>query len=112
MPEAKPRTLPQWAHYIAGLGGQDLRSKARAVNNIDFVEERISEGYSPDDVETLFILIAQQLQRTGLMLPDAGLYSYRRMSTQTPPIDIALPQLREPEPVEPDADAEDGDSEN
>ncbi len=112
MSESKPRTLPEWAHYIAGLGGQDLRSKARAANNIDFVEDRIAEGYSPDDVETLFILIAQQLKRTDLMLPDAGLYSYRRMSTQAPPVDIVLPALREPAPVAQQGEAPGADSEN
>lgn len=92
MSTTRPESLEQWAHYIAGLCGDDLRSKARAINKIDFVEELLDEGYSPDEVETLFILLAQHLARTDQMLPDAGLYSYRRMAKQTPPVVITLPE--------------------
>lgn len=102
MTAERPRSLDQWANYIAGLSGDDLRSKARAVNSIDFVDDLIEEGYSPDEVETLFVLLAQHLERTGQMLPDAGLYNYRRMATQEPPIPVVLPPPYEGEAV-PDA---------
>lgn len=114
MSTTRPETLEQWAHYIAGLSGADLRSKARAVNRIDFVEELLDDGYSPDDVETLFVLLAQHLERTGEMLPDSGLYSYRRMAKQSPPVAVALPEAHAGEPVPDDADTllEGEDSEN
>lgn len=100
----RPQSLDQWASYIAGLSGDDLRSKARAANNIDFVEELLGEGYSPDEVETVFVLLAKHLDRSDQMLPDAGLYSYRRMAKQTPPVAIELPEAHEGEPVPDEAD--------
>lgn len=103
MPEA-PKTLEQWAHYIAGLSGADLSSKARAVNSIDFVDDLIDDGYTPDEVETLFVLLAKHLARLDRLPPESGLYSYRRMSTQTPPVAIELPEPYEGEPVEDDVD--------
>lgn len=114
MSKDKPKSLPQWATYIAGLNGQDLRSKARAVNTIDFVEDCMAEGYTPDEVETLFILIARHLDRTGHMLPDAGLYSYRRMAQQTPPVAIDLPPVRAGAAVPDDVDdlLDDDDTDN
>lgn len=107
MSAEQPRSLEQWAHYIAGLSGADLRSKARAVNSIDFVDDMIDEGYSPDEIETLFILLAQHLKRTGQMLPDAGLYSYRRMAEQSPPIPVVLPPEYAGEAVPDDLDTDD-----
>lgn len=104
MSTTQPESLEQWAQYIAGLEGDDLRSKARAINRIDFVEALLDEGYSPDEVETLFILLAQHLARTDQMLPDAGLYSYRRMATQTPPVAIELPQAYRAEATPDDDD--------
>ena len=99
-----PKTLEAWAHYIAGLAGPDLSSKARAVNDIDFVESLIDEGYDPDEVETIFVLLAQHLARAGRLPPESGLYSYRRMATQRPPVDIALPPAHAGEPVEDEVD--------
>jgi hypothetical protein len=105
MSTARPKTLEDWAHYIAGLSGADLRSKAHAVNTIDFVEELMDEGFGPDEVETLFILLAQHLDRLGMMLPDAGLYSYRRMAKQTPPVQVTLPPPHSGAEVQDDVDA-------
>ncbi len=90
----KPQSMKEWAAHIAELTGDALCSKARAANNIDFVEARIDEGYTPDEVETLFVLMAKQLRRTDNMLPDAGLYSYERMADQRPPIEVELPALK------------------
>jgi hypothetical protein len=94
MSKTKPKSMNEWAAHIAELTGEALCSKARAANNIDFVEARIDEGYSPDEVEALFVLLAKQLRRTDNMLPDAGLYSYSRMADQRPPIDVELPPLK------------------
>ncbi|MCA9551985.1 MAG: hypothetical protein KC933_18240 [Myxococcales bacterium] len=105
MSTTRPSSLEEWAHYIAGLSGDDLRSKAHAINSIDFVDDLMDEGFDPDEVETLFILLAQHLERMGMMLPDAGLYSYRRMAKQTPPVQVSLPPPHAGVAVPDDVDA-------
>jgi hypothetical protein len=55
---------------------------------MDFVETLEEEGYSPDEIETLFILIARRLAATGQVPPFEGLYDYGRLAKQTPPVTV------------------------
>lgn len=92
----RPRTLPEWAGYIATLSGEALSSKARAANSIDFAARLQDEGLSPDEVETLYVLLAKQMKRAGVRLTDDGLYSYARLAERDPPLPIALPEPADP----------------
>lgn len=83
-----PKSLPEWKQYLDGLSGLELRDKAQAANSMGFVEQLEEEGYSPDEIETLFILIARRLKATGQVPPFEGLYDYVKLAATPPPVPI------------------------
>lgn len=85
---AEPKSLAEWKQHLEQLSGLELRDKAQAANSMGFVETLEEEGYSPDEIETLFILIAKRLAATGQVPPFEGLYDYGRLAKQTPPVAI------------------------
>jgi len=77
-----PKTLTEWRTYVAGLGGPDLMSKARAANSIAFVRALEADGLSPDDITDVLLAFAQRLVEDGQEPPTrhAGFYiDYQRL---------------------------------
>lgn len=83
-----PRTMAEWAAYIAALDAGALARKARAVNAIDVVERLLEDGLTPDEVETVYVLFAQRMRALGVRAPDGGLYDWRELATRTPPVQV------------------------
>ena len=75
----------------AGVPNRDaVRALGSAQPHIEerFVKLLQSEGYSPDEIETLFILIARRLIADGQVPPFEGLYDYTALAKATPPVAI------------------------
>lgn len=89
---SRPENLGEWAQHIAQLHGPGLRSKAIAANQIGFVRSLLDDGFSPAEVETIFVLLAKQLVRAGQRPPRAGLYDLSLFASRTPPVPIELPE--------------------
>jgi hypothetical protein len=85
----EPKTLAEWKQHLDGLSGLELRDKAQAANSIVFVEALEAEGYTPDEIETVFILIAKRLVASGQVPPFDGLYDYTELAKDEPPVAVA-----------------------
>lgn len=97
----RPKTLEDWARYIASLRGEGLWSKAIAANSITFVEQLLEEGYSPDEVETIMILLGQQFGRVGQTPPGRALYDLAELAKRPLPVPVELPEpWQDPAPEE------------
>jgi hypothetical protein len=69
-----PRTIDEWRLHIAELEGEDLRSKALAANTARFVQALSREGWSGDDIRTIFVLLAKRFVDTSQAAPSAGFF--------------------------------------
>jgi hypothetical protein len=65
MAETFPASVEEWQQYISGLTGDVLWAKATACNHIGFVRMLEDEGYSPDEIEAVFLAFAKQFQADG-----------------------------------------------
>lgn len=83
-----PRTMAEWAAYVASLDAAALAKKARAINSIDVVERLLADGLTPDEVETVYVLCAKRMQALGVRVADGGLYDWRELATRTPPVAV------------------------
>jgi hypothetical protein len=84
-----PRTLAEWAAYVAALPAEGLARKARAINSIDVVDRLLEDGLTAAEVETVYVLVAQRMKTLGVVMPDGGLYDWRAMASRTPPVTVA-----------------------
>jgi len=81
---AKPKSLEEWASYIARLGGRPLWSKAISANSQAFMSEMINEGYTAEGVKEIILLFVRQLAATGQKIPDGGVYDPKEMAVLDP----------------------------
>ena len=84
-----PRTLAEWAAYIAALPAEGLAKKARAINSIDMVDRLLEDGLSAAEVESVYVLFAQRMKQLAIVMSDGGLYDWREMASRTPPVAVA-----------------------
>lgn len=87
----QPKTLAEWATYIASLKGEVLWSKAIAANSIGFVDQLLAEGYSADEIESILILLGRQFQSLGQTPPGRALYDLEELATRPLPVEVPLP---------------------
>lgn len=66
------KTIDEWDTYISTLEGEDLRSKWRAANSLQFVEMLKSENTPPITISTILKLFVRQLILTGQEPPQGG----------------------------------------
>lgn len=64
-----PKTLEEWASYIASLSGEALWSKAVAANTLLFVQSLQEEGAAPQEIIDILLLFGLQLERDGQAVP-------------------------------------------
>jgi hypothetical protein len=83
-----PRTLAEWATYIASLPAEGLARKARAINSIDVVDRLLEDGLTAAEVETVYVLFAQRMKQLSVVMPDGGLYDWRDMALRTTPVNV------------------------
>lgn len=83
-----PKTLAEWAAYIAALPGDGLARKARAINSIDFYDRLREDGLPSAEAETVYVLLAKRMKELAVVMPDGGLYDWRELATRTPPASV------------------------
>lgn len=83
-----PRTLAEWAAYLAALPADGLARKARTINAIDMVDRLLEDGLTAAEVETIYVLFAQRMKELATVMPDGGLYDWREMASRTPPVAV------------------------
>lgn len=83
-----PKTLAEWAAYIAALPADGLGRKARAVNSIDFYDRLREDGLRSPEAETVYVLLAKRMKELAVVMPDGGLYDWRELATRTPPVNV------------------------
>lgn len=81
-----PKTLDEWKAYAAELEGMTLREKAIAANSMEFVDQLQEEGYSADEIHSIYVYIARRFAETGQRPPGDGLYDYFLLMKDTPPV--------------------------
>lgn len=86
-----PFTPEEWERYAAGLTDEELWSKAKAINSINWVRDLEEEGYKPADITRIFQAFTIAFDERGLEPPgrmDGGYLDYRDLRN---PHDIGLP---------------------
>lgn len=68
----KPITPEEWEIYVSELTPEQLWSKTRAMNNINFIRMLESEGMTADDIEGIFKIFADRFTALGLEPPTGG----------------------------------------
>ncbi|MBK7864540.1 MAG: hypothetical protein IPJ65_39260 [Archangiaceae bacterium] len=76
----EPKDVAEWKAHLDGLSGLELRDKAQAANSMQFVELLQEDGFSADDIEAIFVLIAKRLVANGQVPPFDGLYDYSELA--------------------------------
>lgn len=85
-----PVTIPEWTAYIDTLEGDQLRSKAKAANSIDFLRSLEKEGINPKTAVEILGLFARRFQVTNQQPPSkyaGALVDFAQMLTP-----ITLPE--------------------
>jgi hypothetical protein len=72
MNEMDPITLEEWDLYLAGLLPEQLWSKAKAMNRIQFVRTLEEEGFRSDYIEGVFRAFSRRFLALGLEPPTGG----------------------------------------
>jgi hypothetical protein len=84
-----PKTLAEWAAYIAALPADGIARKARAINSIDFYDRLREDGLGSAEAETVYVLLARRMKELAVAMPDRALYDWRALATRTPPVVVA-----------------------
>ena len=85
MAAQRPRTTAQWKAYIASLGADELWDKALAANDTGFIRELVRDGYTPQEIEQVFVLVAHRFKALGRRPPLKGWYDLAALSEQALP---------------------------
>lgn len=65
----RPETVEEWIDYVSDLDDESLLDEAMAVNTVLFSETLLSEGFSPDDVEDVYLAFGNELVTRGIEPP-------------------------------------------
>ena len=77
-----PRTLEEWQAHIEALTDEELWNKAKSANRASFVTKLLQEGYTGEEVESIFQMLAQAFLRIGQTPPASGYFSLSRLAEQ------------------------------
>ena len=69
-----PRTKEEWQNYFAQFSVEEVISKAKACNKNSFVRELVRQGYTLDEVEDIFIMMAVIILKGGYKPPKGNAY--------------------------------------
>jgi hypothetical protein len=72
-------TIEQWVQYINTLEGEELLSKAAAVNSMRFVSTLQDRGLNAEEIAQFYSEFAMRFAATGQSPPNVGLYDYARL---------------------------------
>ena len=64
-----PRTPEEWEQYLDQFTAEQVLSKAKAANTNRFVGSMIKEGYSLQEVEGIFTMMAVKIKAGGFRPP-------------------------------------------
>ena len=84
-----PKTMEEWTAYIGELTGPALYSKALAANSVTFVRMLENEGYTPEQIEHILTMFAEQFEVDDQTVPSNG--SYIDFNALLAPIPVPTP---------------------
>lgn len=96
-----PKTVEEWAVYVASLPEEDLFAKAKAANAMKFFSLLQSDGLATLDIKKIMMMFALRMRDAQIAPPGGGIYDLRDM-LDDPQLDkIRLP-APDPDFMEPD----------